>query len=557
MKKIKHILLIMVVASLYVSCDEDTWLEEKPLDFYAPANSYIKQSDFNSAVAYIYEQMGSLINTSTSNGGQFAAFFHPSDICLDYHGIAHHLNSYKDNLIPENTIVTGVWQSSYRIIFDCNTVLGRIDNKSVQFANEEERKILKAEARFLRGYTYRLLGILYGGVPIVLEEITSPKRDFVRASREQVWELVIDDYTFAEQNLPGQSELKEDGRLTRAAAQHALTEIYIITNQWDKAIASATAVISNPEYALMTERFGTRKDEPGDVYWDLFRRGNKNHNGQGGLNTEAIWVDQYEYMVDGGGPRNVLASWANPIYWQLTGDADGKALFIGPTTQNGGRPGGWFCPNPYLLWDIWDDPNDMRNSGHNIIRDIKADNPESAYYGQYIVASGAIDGFNNQFNRWWSAIMVKTTPIGNFPAEVMKDFVTGETYNTANQTYNDTYYFRLAETYLLRAEAYLGAGQLENAAKDINIIRARANAAPISSGDVDIDLILDERARELYWEEKRVITLMRLGVQKERVDKYNAMSAGYIEDHHKLWPIPSQEIERNTEALLEQNPGYN
>ena len=554
MKKIKY-LLILFVTIAFVSCNEDKWLEEEPLDFYAPENSFETPSDFNSAVATLYARMSGLLHTGDPS--QVMAMHYPSDVALDYHGISHELNSYRDNLIPENSRVQQFWQKAYKIVFNANVILDRIDNEELVFPDESVRTKLKAETRFFRAYAYRLLGILYGGVPLVLEEISAPKRDFIRATRDQVWEQIIDDLTFAEQNLPNQSELKKDGRLTKAAAQHALAEIYLIIKDWDKAIASATKVIENPEYGLMTERYGTRIDEPGDVYWDLFRRGNKNHNGEGGLNSEAIWVDQYEYLVPGANRANQMTRFLGCVYWQLTGDSDGKPLFFGHSSQHGGRGIGWLIPTPYVLWDIWNDPNDMRNSGHNIIRDIKANNPESAYYGQYIVESGAIDGFNNPLNRWWSAIFAKTAPVGNFPEEVIADTETGKTLNGANQTFNDTYYMRLAETYLFRAEAYLGKGDKANAVKDINTVRERANAAPVAEGEVDIYYNLDERARELCFEEHRVITLMRLGLQKERVDEHNVMTSGYIDEYHKLWPIPASEIERNTEAVLEQNPGYN
>lgn len=553
MKKAYKILVASLAVLFTFSCNESEWLQEEPLDFYSPANSFTVPGDFNSALARIYLETGVLLN---SGNDASAVFDYPSDVALDNHGLEHELNSYRNKLIPENNRVQNVWNACYRIIFDCNVILGRIDDENVIFTNEKERVTYKAEASFLRGYAYRLLGIMYGGVPIILEEITSPKRDFVRATREETWEQVISDYTFAEQNLPTQSELKEDGRLTKGAAQHALTEIYIITKEWDKAIASASAVINSPDYELMTDRFGTWKDKPGDVYYDLFRRGNVNYHGQAGMNKEAIWVDQFEYLVPGGGHSNQITRFLGPLYWQLVGN-DGKSLFFGHSSQNGGRGIGWLIPTPYVLWDIWTDPNDIRNSEHNIIRDVKADNPESAYFGQNIVASGAFSDFNNALNRWWSAIFVKTSPINDFPDEVIDNPATGATNNGANQTFNDTYYFRLAETYLLRAEAYLGKGDKDNAAADINTIRARAQAAPVSPGDVDINYILDERARELCWEEKRVLTLLRLEIQQERVDEYNVMSVGQIVDRNKLWPIPQSEIERNTEAVLEQNPGYN
>ncbi|WP_262714405.1 RagB/SusD family nutrient uptake outer membrane protein [Ginsengibacter hankyongi] len=78
--------------------------------------------------------------------------------------------------------------------------------------------------------------------------------------------------------------------------------------------------------------------------------------------------------------------------------------------------------------------------------------------------------------------------------------------------YTDIYAIRLAETYLLRAEAYLDKGDIVNAAADVNVVRARANADPVAPGNVNIAYILDERARELMVEEPRWLTLARLGL---------------------------------------------
>jgi hypothetical protein len=97
------------------------------------------------------------------------------------------------------------------------------------------------------------------------------------------------------------------------------------------------------------------------------------------------------------------------------------------------------------------------------------------------------------------------------------------------------------------------------AAADINVVRGRALATPVTAGDVNMDLILDERARELYGEEFRLSTLMRTGKLIEYLNKYN----GYLLDNGKtapskvsLLPIPNREIVANTGAVLTQNPGY-
>ena len=557
MKKIKYVaVVLMTIISL--ACNENKWLEESVLDFYSPENTYSSPEQFNSAVANEYNR----IRTYYVAGHD--AFYNLGGTLTDvFHNIyvAPNNNSNWQLIIPENSGY--FWQQFYNTIFNMNVVIGRIDNENIKFKTETEHNTLKAEAMFLRAFAYRGLGILYGGVPIILEEVTAPKRDFVRASREEVFAQVISDLQFAISNLPEVTELKEDGRLTKAAANHLLAEVYIIIKDWDKAISAASAVISNPNYALMTNRFGSWKNKPGDVFRDLFIRNNQNRNCAGGPNTEAIWVSQYEYNVSGGGLEYDGPRYFGCWYHGLSGK-DGKALFFGHSSQNGGRAIGFCATTDYANYTIWEnDPGDMRNSEYNIVRDMVCDNPKSAYYGQKIVESNAILTPGNQ-EEFWHPFWAKVTPFNNFPTETIKDQATGATYNSALGAFTDQYIFRLAETYLLRAEAYIGKGDKVSAAADINVIRARANAPLVSSDDVDIEYLLDERARELCIEEQRTMTLMRMGsaILVNHVRTYNPFYNGkfsnleVIEDYNQLWPIPQSEIERNTEATLEQNPGY-
>ncbi len=116
--------------------------------------------------------------------------------------------------------------------------------------------------------------------------------------------------------------------------------------------------------------------------------------------------------------------------------------------------------------------------------------------------------------------------------------------------------FRLAETYLLRAEAYLGSGNTALAAADINLVRARGKASPVAPGSVTLDYILDERLRELGVEEKRMLTLMRMGKLVDRVTRFNPFYGTKMQPHFNLWAIPQREIERNRNGTFEQNPEY-
>jgi hypothetical protein len=127
------------------------------------------------------------------------------------------------------------------------------------------------------------------------------------------------------------------------------------------------------------------------------------------------------------------------------------------------------------------------------------------------------------------------------------------------QVHKDVYAARLAETLLLRAEAYLFLNNKTAAAADINRIRTRAHATPVDAANVTLDYILDERARELYTEENRRLTLTRLGVLVERVRKYcnnPLIPANNIQDYHKLWPIPQKELDLDLGGRMTQNPGY-
>src|SRR5690606_28101986 len=105
--------------------------------------------------------------------------------------------------------------------------------------------------------------------------------------------------------------------------------------------------------------------------------------------------------------------------------------------------------------------------------------------------------------------------------------------NTSRRTAKDIMVFRLAETYLLRAEAHLKNGDPDLATADINVARARAQAEPVDPADVDMDYTLDERLRALLVEEPRRRTLIRTGKLVGRVRKYQILIEGLqsVQEH--------------------------
>src|SRR5690606_27036449 len=151
---------------------------------------------------------------------------------------------------------------------------------------------------------------------------------------------------------------------------------------------------------------------------------------------------------------------------------------------------GRFRGTDHFTYGIWRyDWDDMRNSEYNFIRDVQFNNPESEWYGRYI--SEFSDIFRQRMDdtiRNFYSYQAKVTPPGDHPAELFVDPVL-KTLNasSAGTTYTDQYFIRLAETYLLRAEAHLGNSDPDKAAADINVVRARANAKLVTAGEVDID----------------------------------------------------------------------
>ncbi|MCL3779537.1 RagB/SusD family nutrient uptake outer membrane protein [Prolixibacteraceae bacterium JC049] len=568
-------LLLLATIGLW-SCDEDKILKETPLDFYSTANLYSNATEVEQGVIGLHAS----INNIYTNGGQWTTMLKGKGTDLSYDGEnpagSYWFTNWPVQIIPTDGKVKYFWELCYRVINRANTVIVSIEatEKSDQMWKNDpnQRELLLAEGKFFRAWAYRILVTMYGDVPLVTEPVAGPKTDFTRAPKTQIYELLEADLDFATKNLPDPGQEAAPGRITKGAAFHMLSEVYLAQEKWDQSISAASAVIDGSfGYALMQERFGTQlgKDDPllggGDVYYDLFRYGNQNDP----ANTEDIWVVQIEPNIDGGGNHQGERMWG-PAYYRMGNDPDGKRAIVGDNpdaTANiylstFSRPVAWNKPTNLVAYTIWqsDWDNDIRNARHNIFRDWRYNNPDSPNW-----FDKPID-FVNDYAEGQRNVLRDTSQY-IFPF-YMKAASPGIHFKDPNRSgggsnHLDVYAMRLSETYLLRAEAYLGKGNKDLAAADINEVRNRAKASPVAAADVNIDYILDERIRELYTEELRLITLMRLGLLYDRTNRFNdnpvangGKGAG-IQPHHNLFPIPQSEIDLNTDGTLEQNPGYN
>ncbi|WP_209402737.1 RagB/SusD family nutrient uptake outer membrane protein [Pseudozobellia sp. WGM2] len=594
MKIIKNTLFALLL-TLVFSCDEDKILEEIPIDFTVVDNSYITPENFEASVAQLYNQARRYFGNNDGSPVDMDVWF-GTDAGWHARDFTQNIYSQYTDFGPDNSDVAQRWEEAYKMISNANTIIGRIEG--VEFESNADRTRLLAETRFFRAWAYRTLVYLYGDVPLLLEENQAARRDFTRTPKADVLQAIIDDFEAARADLPNVGDV-EDGRLTKDVARHFLAELYIVTGDYQKAIDSASEVIDGGNYALMENRFGSRANEPGDVYWDLFRLGNQNRSTG---NTEGIWLYQVEYETLGGygrasGDANFWERMIGPEYnrWVAKDENLGVRTFIYESTYHGGRGQAFFRPSTHVTHGIWnnvgtdDFENDIRNSDANILRKWWVDNPLSVYYNQIIDlrtdSKLAYETYlnpatiENDSNRYIYPVFLKLVQINNhFDTDLTDGSLTPEQEALATQEHKDLidsfggvgpknngnarryfadhYAVRLPETLLLRAEAYMNLNQNALAADDINVIRRRANASEISASDVDIDFILDERLRELYLEEPRRLTLNRLGLLYDRTQRYNHYASSTVQEHNNLYPVPNVEIQNNTEAELSQNPGY-
>ncbi len=569
MKKLFKYIAIIVLGT-FVSCNETEFLKEEPLDFYTPDNSLETSSQFQAGINYLHNRVRNI----AYGGINLDAFFslrYATDFCVnatDYIPPVK-LNDYKNTMVPTFAVPRIIWESVYQIISNANVIIDRSEISGK--LSEADKKKFRAEALFFRAWGYNMLANLYGGVPLILEEIKVPRRDYVRATREQVYAQCKADLTEAIASLQNVDQTKE-GAVNKQAAQHVLSEVLISLKSYDEAVQMATQVINYAGVGLMKERFGSHANEPGDVYRDLFELGNQNRSSG---NREGLYVIQSKYL-DPSALRD-FQQWAiAPSMKSLTikSSVDGKSVpaILELNDKWSGRGVGWMRPTTFFFYTLWSGgKNDIRNSEHNIIHDFQIDGvPQSSPdYGKWYVKDGykaKVTAFGDTIRSWFPIIQKNSISAGDYPDAYLQKDASGNVrksplggnllQNASQNVFHDFYLIRLAETYLLRAEANILKGDKASAAIDINIIRERANTFPITASELDIDFLLDERLRELYSEEFRMVTLTRMGKLYDRNKKYNEKSGISIEQYHNLWPIPFTEINRNVFAELTQNPGY-
>ena len=561
-------------------------LEPEPLSFFAPENTFMDKEGLEAALVTSRKQIKHEWFGDAFDAGScrtpIVYEYAFSDMSVIGSPPVKEIHNLTTQLTPTTnaSLHLRYWELAWNGIKYANTVVSRASLANIK---EEEKNAYLAEAYFHRAYWYYLLVNQWGDVPLVLEELTQPKLDFYSTSREKILEQLKSDLEFAVQWLP---VTVEPGAVNRAAGEHLLTKIYLAIGDFESAVSSASRCINDNGLALMTERFGINaSNDELDVINDLFNEDNISSP----ENKEAIFVVQERFGMEGNiAPngsnrmRNFVPYWSNGADVQTPDGKQGTTYDAGPydgysLVETLGRGIAKIRPTNYSQYEIWANcGNDLRHNNNNWY------DKSRLWYNRPPSKGGSAEWFGKAIVQEF----VKDTIRCYFSFPINKVLIYKDDINkgkTPTGGFTDQYIFRLAETYLMRAEAYYWLGNFEKAIVDVNTIRGRANAPLLSS--ISLEDILDERARELYLEEHRKVELTRIAFLKAKLglDGYSldnfsqknwyydrvmeknnfyasqlfySSNAYVMEPFHVLYPIPLTAITSNTQGIINQNQGY-
>lgn len=556
--------ILTLLSGATLSCSTD-YLDEKPYSNYE-ANK-VDPTTVENRLLGLHLNFGQLWGWS-GRQGFLACWQIGTDITSagSTEGVENPFYQYAD-LNAENGGVSYLWEKCYAFINNANLIIDGVGDSDLKAA---------AEARFFRAYAYNVLVTLWGDVPLVTSSIKVPTFDYKRNAVAEIDQLIADDLNYAVKELPDLGKTSAPSRVNKDMARQLAAEAFLRIGMRDasyfaQAEQMATAIINGGNYKLIEARYGKYMTESGDYFRDMFRQGNMRRR-QG--NTEAIWTFEVEYNreVNGGTIDNPQQRrvW-QPAYHKWDGMVNADSL--------GGRGNGRLRLSNFMKYTVWKGlQGDIRNSNFNIRRTTNYNRPNFSK----VIGLDA-DGYRVNEGAGVRNITVKTgdkvVPFRGDSLEVWYPYPTKwGGYDPLDDfgyaLVKDWPVMRLGETYLLRAEARFRQGNAAAAAEDINALRNRAfknvraasgNAqlGKVSTSDISIDFILDERARELIAEENRRMTLVRMNKLKERIgwngDKgpSNKIITGF-QDYNMLLPIPLTEIQLNNKngENLKQNLGY-
>lgn len=493
------------------------------------------------------------------------------------------------------------WTACYRGINYCNTGISLIDQAG--YTNDADKNARLGELKFLRALYYYHIVEQFGAAPLQLNSsLDGIDVNIKRSSPEDIYAVMIDDLNFAKDNLPVSWSAAEYSRASKKAALGLLAKVYLTrayyatgadaTSYFTKAKETAELVI-NTQSSLGVSLYpqGSYSQIGAALYGAPSARA---------ANKEAMFVLAYSpdnvtanaYTSDKG---NRIFKWTLPKYTSRPGMS--TAFVYGVDNEQRMMP-------TWHLLDLFDETKDARyaadfqelwvaNQAWTWTDSNLVDKSKLKYQKDASVVGKTINvGDTAMFftKKTWGGRATRTyleidknelyvNPQPGKGANLADDklyitscypafkkFVNPNPAPTTTTDYGDAMIMRLAEMYLIAAEAAVQLTDQTTAAKWINVIRERA-AIPgheadmqVGAGDMNINFILDERAREFAGEEQRWYDLKRVFRTGEDwvayILKYNP-DLTLIQPYHRLRPVPLSELQSVPDAkAYGQNPGY-
>ncbi|HKH93659.1 MAG TPA: RagB/SusD family nutrient uptake outer membrane protein [Gemmatimonadaceae bacterium] len=505
------VFLLCAAAPIAISACTD--LTEVPKDALTPTNAFGNEVEVLAGVASVYANL-----RTTMDDRYNLAEVSTDEIIVptrgqDWYDNGRWLEIYKHNWNPNSGAalgdMNGAWNNLFAGVARANLMIEIVSN-----AGGPNSAAILAELRTLRAWYYYLLMDFFGGVPVVT---TRAVEATARASRDSVFKFIEAELKATRAVLPATRPASEAGRVTKGAANAILASLYLNaqvysgtvaaggltkgTARWQDAINAADSVINSGQYTLEPNWKKNFAPDNDDSKENIFYIANTDAQPDLGMNFPHRTLHYNQLNVQGG-PWNGFATIAETYNAFNPADKRREIFLVGqqfsfdnnlPVKDRAGNS---------LVFSV------------NIGDETKAAENEGPRYNKFTPKPGVPSG-SSQPN--------------NFP------------------------FFRLAEMYLIKAEALNELNQPGPAIAQVNIIRERQfsppNPLPVMSQAATRDAIFAERLFELTGEGKRRSDMVRAGTYIN-ARRFKTASAPY----KVLFPIPQTQIASN--PLLTQNPGY-
>ena len=463
---------------------------------------------------------------------------------------------YDTQLQPTIDYLQIIWDETYRGINTCNAVIERSVNATG--ISDVLKKQRVAEMKFLRAHYYFILFQQFGGVDLRLTETIAPTKITTRASDADMYKTIIADLEASLPDLENKAKSSDYGRATKAAAEHLLARVYLTkgnssskaADDYAKSETYSSNVIKNYGFKLLPD------------FASVFAQG------AGEINDEVIFAVQYtsDPLTNGGG---------NNLHLLFGMQYDVQAGMVRDIAN--GRPFKRLRPTKYCLETVFADRiNDSRYK--KTFKDTWLSNNPGTFTNVFdnskksvtfktgdttIFIPGYEMSLAERATKPYQVLVPSRYDEALFPT-LQKFFDPLRPDRTYEAGSRDYICFRLADTYLMLAEAQLLQGKTKEATESVNIVRRRAAfsgkvaAMEITQAKMNMEMIFEERGRELAGEQIRWMDLKRWGNLVERVQKYNPQAAPNVKAIHLLRPIPQTQIDRSEggTTAFPQNPGY-